>query len=271
MEYEVDSSRWHCTCTIAWTGKPTGEPCKHQAAVAKKCNLSSINYIPKGRYSYAVLAVGVENAGDKSFYGSLNDGNLSNDFSIGYEEKMDTHEDVDSYHDEGAANLDTMVGLLEENDKIKQLKDRVIQLQNDFISDVDSRIEQMDTQYLKGLCKFFTVYTDTIKKSEPVNSATPQLSSLLHLYFVKNQPASTCIAGTGRIKVQPTAITRRREGIAMGSQYAPSGRSPKCKASGDDCHTQTKCGKQDHTKRKHSHSLNVKLNQSNPFKHGQGH
>ena len=114
-------------------------------------------------------------------------GNLSNDFSSGYEEKMNTHEDVDSHHDEGAANLDIMVGLLEENDKIKQLKDRVIQLRNDFISDVDSRIEQMDTQYLNGLCKFFTVYTDTIKKSEPVHSITPQLSSLLHSYFVKNQ------------------------------------------------------------------------------------
>ena len=45
VEYEVDTSRWHCTCSIAWTGKPTGEPCKHQAAVAKKYNLSSINYI----------------------------------------------------------------------------------------------------------------------------------------------------------------------------------------------------------------------------------
>ena len=52
--------------------------------------------------------------------------NLSKDFSSGYEEKMDTHEDVDSHHDEGAANLDIMVGLLEENDKIKELKDRVI-------------------------------------------------------------------------------------------------------------------------------------------------
>ena len=89
VEYEVDMSRWHCTCTctIVWTGKPTGEPCKHQAAVGKKYNLSSINYIPyfssEGRY--AVLAVGVENAGDKSF---LNDGNLSNDFSGGCEKKI---------------------------------------------------------------------------------------------------------------------------------------------------------------------------------------
>ena len=32
--------------------------------------------------------------------------NLSIDFSGGYKEKMDTHEDVDSHHDEGTANLD---------------------------------------------------------------------------------------------------------------------------------------------------------------------
>ena len=34
---------------------------------------------------------------------------ISNNFSSGYEEKMDTHEDVDSYHDEGAANLDKVL------------------------------------------------------------------------------------------------------------------------------------------------------------------
>ena len=35
-----------------------------------------------------------------------------------------------------------MVGLLEEDDEIKQLKDRVIQLRNKFISDIDSRINK---------------------------------------------------------------------------------------------------------------------------------
>ena len=43
----------------------------------------------------------------------------------------------------------------------------------------------MDTQHLNGLCKFLTAYTDTVKKSELVTSATP------YSYFVKNQPAST--------------------------------------------------------------------------------
>ena len=64
----IDTKKWHCTCTIAWTGKPTGEPCRLQAAVAQKYNLVSMNYIPycnaEGRYAYAVLAVGIEKAGD---------------------------------------------------------------------------------------------------------------------------------------------------------------------------------------------------------------
>ena len=104
------------------------------------------------------------------------------------------------------------------------------------------------------------------QKTEPVTSATPQLSSLLHSYFVKNQPASTTTAGTRRIKVPPTAIARRREGIARGSQYAPSGRPPKRKTSAEDCQTQTKRGKQDYTKRKHSLSLNVhEIKSAKPF------
>ena len=61
---------------------------------------------------------------------------------------MDSHEDADSHHDEGAANLHIhiIVGLLEENNIIKQLKVRVIQLQIDFISNIDSRIEQINTK-----------------------------------------------------------------------------------------------------------------------------
>ena len=39
---------------------------------------------PESLMHNAVLAVGVKNAADKSFYGSLNDGNLSNDFNSGY-------------------------------------------------------------------------------------------------------------------------------------------------------------------------------------------
>ena len=45
---------------------------------------------------------------------------------------MDTHEDEASHQDEGAANLDIMVGLLE-NDETKHHKDRIMQLQNEVL------------------------------------------------------------------------------------------------------------------------------------------
>ena len=275
VEYKIDTKKWHCTCTIAWTGKPTGEPCKHQAAVAQKYNLVSMNYIPyfnaEGRYPYAVLAVGIEKAGDKSFYDGLNHNNSEHsntDVSCVHSAKNDTHKDMGTKYDEGATNLDINLGLMEDY-KLKQLKESVVQLRNEFISDIDSRIEQMDTNYISSLNKFLTRYMDTVKKIEPLNSATPQLSSLLHSHFAKTE--TTCIAGTRRITVQPTALARRRSGIARGSQHAPSGRPPKRPVSGEDCYVQTKWGKQDHTKRRHRLHLNVKCNQLNPFKHGQGH
>ncbi len=33
-EYIIDTENWTCTCSVGITGFPTGEPCKHQHAVA---------------------------------------------------------------------------------------------------------------------------------------------------------------------------------------------------------------------------------------------
>ena len=44
-EYEVDTQKWTCTCTVGRTGYPSGEPCKHQHAVAKKFNLTAPNLL----------------------------------------------------------------------------------------------------------------------------------------------------------------------------------------------------------------------------------
>ena len=46
IEYEVDTERWTCTCSVGRTGQPSGEPCKHQHAVANKCNLTAPNLVP---------------------------------------------------------------------------------------------------------------------------------------------------------------------------------------------------------------------------------
>ncbi len=44
--YEINTTVWTCTCSINLTGYPSGEPCKHQHAVANKFNLVAPNLIP---------------------------------------------------------------------------------------------------------------------------------------------------------------------------------------------------------------------------------
>ena len=129
----------------------------------------------------------------------------------------------DVLDDEGAQNLDLMLSVMEEKDKLKQ---DVLTLGNAYIEDFQERITQMDTQYLTGLKKIFTVYLDTVTNTKPAVSATPKLVSLLHTYF-SVQPLQTRVPGTRCMHVQPTAISRRREGVAKGNKMVPSGRPPK--------------------------------------------
>ena len=76
-EYQVDTAAWNCNCSVGWSGHPSGEPCKHQAAVAKVYKLSAPNLVPyfsnEGRYLHAVIAVGVSKVGEKSFYERFTD------------------------------------------------------------------------------------------------------------------------------------------------------------------------------------------------------
>ena len=74
-EYEVDTQKWTCTCTVSRTGYPSGEPCKHQHVVANKLNITAPNLLPyfnaDGHYLHALIAVGQHRVGDKSFYASM--------------------------------------------------------------------------------------------------------------------------------------------------------------------------------------------------------
>ena len=75
IEYEVVTTK--CTCTVSRTGYPSGEPCKHQHAVAQKYNLMAPNLLPyfndEGRYLHAFIALGQQRFGDKSFYVGIKD------------------------------------------------------------------------------------------------------------------------------------------------------------------------------------------------------
>ena len=266
--YEIDTLNWTCTCSIRRTGYPSGEPCKHQHSVANKYKLTAPNLIPyfnsEGRYLHALIAIGPGKVGDKSFYAGMRDLTASSESTTCAEEN-EQNVQLDNVHDSGQKNLDIAVEIMIQQEK---LQDEVISLGNTFIQDVQDRVQQLDTQYLSGLKKFFTVYLDTVAKSEPTCSATPRLASLLHTYF--SPSSSVQVAGTRQMKVQPTAIARRRAGIARGSKLAPSGRPPK-RSHGEDPNIQNKRGRSDHVKRKQNLRQNELKNQANHFKHGMGH
>ena len=111
----------------------------------------------------------------------------------------DTMGDQTTSFDEGEQNLDLILNAMDEQDKLKQ---DVLTLGNAFIEDVQDRMGQMDIQYRTGLKKFFTVYMDTVKNTEPAVSATQKLSSLLHTYFSQSSSstAQVHVAGTRRMK-----------------------------------------------------------------------
>ena len=74
-EYEVDTQKWTCTCTVGRTGYPSGEPCKHQHAVANKLNVTAPNLLPYFNvdeyYLHALIDVGPLRVGHKNFYAGM--------------------------------------------------------------------------------------------------------------------------------------------------------------------------------------------------------
>ena len=157
IKYAVDCQQWTCTCSIGRTGQPSGEPCKHQHAVAKTYNMNAPNLLPyfnsRGRHLHAILALGTDKAGSETFYLSLKDPN-----TVDLSESQEYANAESTYAgstDAGTENLDILVGLIQEHDTLT--KD-VKYLCNSFVSDIEERIEQMDIQYLSGPKKFFTTY-----------------------------------------------------------------------------------------------------------------
>ncbi len=279
MEYEVDTTKWTCTCTVSRTGYPSGEPCKHQHSVAQKFNLTAPNLLPyfngEGRYLHALIALGWDRVGDKSFYGGLKEITQSTTLSASVDSNetqddtctmMDGETNNSADHDEGGGNLDMMLSILEEQEK---LNSDVVTLGNAFIEDVQERINGTNGYSIPHWIKE-NFHSETVTNREPAVSATSKLSSLLHTYFSK-QPSSIKAAGTRRMHVQPTAISRRREGITKGSKMAPSGRPPKRPLSELDINIQVKRGRPNNVKRKQNLRLNEAQSQANHHKHGRGH
>ena len=136
-------------------------------------NLTAPNLLPyfnaDGCYLHTLIAIAPERVGDKSFYAGMketashniqasicNDTDLvemtdngsNNTMGVDTTGNQTTNNTI---YDEGEQNIDLMLNIMDERDKLKQ--------------DVLTK-------------KFFTVYMDTVTNTEPAVSATPKLASL---------------------------------------------------------------------------------------------
>ena len=287
VEYTVNTSSGHCTCTIGFTGSPTGELCKHQAAVAKKYNLRLPNMVPyfstEGRHSYAILALGIKNAGDQSFYVdilgktkvqvSADENDTKTDDIICTSSDIIIENDTSTIGNDEilAVDSDASADLVSEESSDTKLQMHVTDLMTDFVKDTSACILSKDIQYLTGLQKFLEHYASIINKTEPNASATPMLSNFLHNITKQIKPEDKCkpvclVGGVRKMSVQPTAISRRRLDLPRGSQKVPAGRPPLKRMNSGDLQMQPKRGKI--LKHKpHKLIINEENNMSNYHKH----
>ena len=161
--YIVDTDKWTCTCSVGITGFPSGEPCKHQHAVANKYTLNSPPFFSaRGRYLHAVIALREERAGTQAFYANLQEDNIAVEDSASASadstaiNELHTPASNSDSDDSAADNLDCLINILREKDNSEKdnLVQTVSQLCYSFVEDVCKRTKQMDTQYLLGLQKF---------------------------------------------------------------------------------------------------------------------
>ena len=104
-----------CTCSLGWNVQPTGEPCRRQAAVARKYKINGLNVIPTfnvdGRFLFAQIAVR-KDAGPLSFYSSLHDLRINTHNSTSKNDEQSSLESdklSQTDYNEGAANLDLLI------------------------------------------------------------------------------------------------------------------------------------------------------------------
>ena len=226
----------YSTCTIGLTGHPTGEPCKHQNAVAKKYNLDSPNSIPThsnhGRYIYAILAVGRERAGDASFYADLHQANpLTSIYACASASPQLQVQQTNGMHKESShLELSIAGSSNEENDICDEGNELELlsELHEQFHSDVKVRIQSLDTAFISGLQTFYAKYFQLVHEAEPRMSATPNLARYFHTIMSGDEALKKTVfktkASNKHICVQPTALQRRRKYLTRGSKKAPQGR-----------------------------------------------
>lgn len=230
--YQVDVETGCCTCRVGYLGKM----CKHQAGVYLIFFNPDANDTDD-RFLIACLALG-ENAKSKDFYRPLR--------IVALEAQDDTS---------------TSKSLFLENQNDDQSH---VGITGNILSDVENQVpcdpensfDKLITLMRERHEKFGTSAASVDKFSTRIKNITTRSA---WDSFLNSVGCSISLRRSrGAIKVQPTAIARRRPNVTRGSKRIPSGRPPLGE-------------KRTNQKRKRNLSLNVERNVANAKSHGSGH
>lgn len=233
--YDVDIEMGYCSCNIG----RLGSLCKHQAGIYFFF-LDMDEITTDDRYNMAILAFG-DKAQKREFYAPIAICNTNNSNSIGDDSAPYV------FQSQTATTLETV------SSNINPLMD----VANGKIDEADALLEKL---------------IDTIKAKHQTYGSSPTIINrcLKRLQNVKHRGAwDTYLSSFGTnigirkrsgaaIRVQPTALARRKAGVTKGSKRLPSGRPPSCETRST-------------FKRKRDLASNVRKNVPNAKSHGAAH
>ena len=268
--YTVDCTIGTCTCPQG----TSGNTCPHQAAVALKFGTSNINFVPqtaKERFNLAILAVGNNNNFSVTQFVSLHQKEI--------ESSPHFYKDQDKDHDEQQVILPSMPADSQEsistetNDNCISSQtdanlpdaelsvDKIIKLHQQVSQDIEYKLRTSDTNFRLCYYKYLTLYRRIISKCR----GQAPVASLATAYaqFGKDRGGNylPVLHNNSRIKVQPTAISRRKSGIKSTSAQ-PSGRRPMISNSSKDANMKVR-KTFNSQKRKRNLAHNIKKNLPN--------
>ena len=268
--YTVDCTIGTCTCPQG----TSGNACPHQAAVALKFGISNINFVPqtaKERFNLAILAVGNNNNFSVTQFVSLHQKEI--------ESSPHFYKDQDKDHDEQQVILPSMPADSQEsistetNDNCISSQtdanlpdaelsvDQIIKLHQQVSQDIEYKLRTSDTNFRLCYYKYLTLYRKIISKCR----GQAPVASLATAYaqFGKDRGGNylPVLHNNSRIKVQPTAISRRKSGIKSTSAQ-PSGRRPMLSNSNKDANMKVR-KTFNSQKRKRNLAHNIKKNLPN--------
>ncbi|XP_050548306.1 uncharacterized protein LOC126909943, partial [Daktulosphaira vitifoliae] len=234
VKYTVNISIGVCNCFVG----VVGAFCKHQAWLHKNYNLAFPNAPPvtsEERHLLGKLALG-EKCPSSDWFCALKE---SKSISTNTDHPIPINDlkEKNSAPIEESSNLTDVPNLSDETDRNNTVSKNI---KNEF-----NRLEDYLIHVPLEIREKFATKLKLIKNPQQLTSFIVNINKNLMLINKKR----------GQIKVQPTAISRRRQGLTRGSRKVSSGRPPvvgKCKIK----------------KRIHNLNDNIKKNQMNATYHG---